>query len=236
MKKLFSRENILIAISLLLAIAVFVAGCDSTSQTSSSSSVSNNASDISSAISEIESIISSDVSSASSAAPVVSTIDPNHPYYNLIKSVSSLDGTRRGYGFGLEVDAKNRPYLAQSQQREFAKYGMTAITDDSGKIYLTFDEGYEAGYTSRILDVLKAKNCTATFFVTMYYVKSQPALVRRMINEGHVVGNHSANHPSMPTISVEKMIDEIMSLHNYVLNNFGYEMKLFRPPTGAYSI
>lgn len=211
----------------------------STTSNVSSNNISSTFSDLSSddASSDISSV-SSSVSSnnVSSSAPVVPTIDPNHPYYNVILAVSGLDGTRHGYGFGLDVDPQNRPWLAQSQQNELAQYGMTAITNDTGKIYLTFDEGYEAGYTSRILDVLKEKNCTATFFVTMHYVKAQPALVRRMINEGHVIGNHSTTHPSMPTIKVEQMIDEIMSLHNYVLENFGYEMKLFRPPTGAYSV
>ena len=57
-------------------------------------------------------------------------------------------------------------------------------------VYLTFDEGYEAGYTEQILDVLKENDVKATFFITAHYVNSQPDLVKRMINEGHIVGNH----------------------------------------------
>ena len=60
-------------------------------------------------------------------------------------------------------------------------------------IYLTFDEGYEAGYTSKILDVLKENNVKAAFFITGHYLNSQEELVKRMINEGHIVGNHSSH-------------------------------------------
>ena len=85
------------------------------------------------------------------------------------------------------------------------------------------------------LDVIKEKNVSAVFFVTMPYVEDEPELIQRMIDEGHAVGNHSASHLSMPTLSVEKMIDEVMVLHDYVVENFGYEMHLFRPPMGEYS-
>jgi hypothetical protein len=70
----------------------------------------------------------------------------------------------------------------------------------------------------------------------MYYVEEQPDLVRRMIDEGHIVGNHSNNHPVMPKRTVEKMIYEVMSLHDYVKEHFGYEMFLFRHPTGEFSV
>ena len=87
-----------------------------------------------------------------------------------------------------------------------------------------------------MLDTLKEKNVKGVFFVTMHYVTSEPEMVKRMINEGHAVGNHTNNHPVMPTLSIDKMVDEVMSLHNYVKDTFGYEMHLFRPPTGEFSI
>ncbi len=61
-------------------------------------------------------------------------------------------------------------------------------------IYLTFDSGYENGYTEKILDVLKEKNAPATFFVTGHYMSSNPEIIKRMKDEGHIVGNHTVNH------------------------------------------
>ena len=72
-------------------------------------------------------------------------------------------------------------------------------------VYLTFDEGYEAGYTNTILDVLKKNEVSATFFITAHYVNTQPDLVKRMIDEGHIIGNHTVNHYSMPDLTDEKI-------------------------------
>lgn len=77
-------------------------------------------------------------------------------------------------------------------------YSAYYLGDTSKKVlYLTFDEGYENGYTSKILDILKSNNATAAFFVTTPYIKSNPELIKRMVNEGHLVCNHSTKHPSM---------------------------------------
>ena len=163
-------------------------------------------------------------------------------YYNSIvdgkidvSSVLNLPSGKNGYGPGTNVNGDNRPTGAVKLQNTYSKYDAYFIAEKSDKIYLTFDEGYENGYTEKILDILKEKNCTAVFFVTMDYVKKNPALVRRMIDEGHVLGNHSVNHLSMPTLSVEKCISEIVDLHKYVREKFNYEMFLFRPPMGEYS-
>ena len=159
--------------------------------------------------------------------------------------LESLPTQSYGYGPGKTSGGKRAPY-AEGDQKKYSKYGANFIAPDNGKIYLTFDCGYEYTATNsdgskyrvteKILDVLKEKNAKGVFFVTMYYVKSQPDLVQRMIDEGHVVGNHSNNHPVMPKLSIDKMIYEVMSLHDYVKENFGYEMFLFRPPTGEFSI
>ena len=89
--------------------------------------------------------------------------------------------------------------------------------------------------TEWILDVLKEKETKAVFFVTMPYCKSNPDLVRRMIDEGHAVGNHTNNHPVMPSETIDSMVYEITSLHDYVEQNFNYTMTLFRFPTGEFS-
>lgn len=149
--------------------------------------------------------------------------------------LEAMDTTKHGYGQGVHVDDANRPHGAMNEQKKYGEYDAYFIAPDDGNIYLTFDEGYENGYTAKILDVLKAKDVKAVFFVTMDYCESEPELVQRMIDEGHAVGNHSVNHKSMPTLSVDKMVEEVMVLHDYVKEHFGYEMHLFRPPMGEYS-
>lgn len=150
-------------------------------------------------------------------------------------ALSALDNTKNGWGQGNEVDDENRPTSCLSFQNTYKDYDAYFIGDDTKSIYLTFDEGYENGYTSQILDVLKEKKCPAVFFVTMPYVKENPDLIRRMIDEGHTVGNHTVNHPSMPTVSLETAANEITELHDYVQKEFNYTMTLFRPPMGEWS-
>ncbi len=120
-------------------------------------------------------------------------------------------------------------------QETFGALGGVFIMPDEPKLYLTFDEGYENGYTPQILDTLKEKNVKATFFITRGYAEGNPELVQRMINEGHTVGNHSWSHPSMPDLSPEQAREEIVLLHQYVREHFGVVMTLFRPPMGEYS-
>ena len=102
-------------------------------------------------------------------------------------------------------------------------------------IYLKFDEGYEAGYTPKILDVLKQNNVKATFFITAHYLNTQSDLVKQMIDEGHIVGNHTVNHKSMPSLTQEQINSEVMDLHKAIYSKFEYEMKYLRPPMGEYS-
>lgn len=113
--------------------------------------------------------------------------------------------------------------------------GIAMGNKESKKVYLTFDLGYEAGYTDKILDTLKANDVTATFFITAHYLNTNEDLVKKMIENGNDVGNHTVNHYSMPSISDEKIEEEVMKLHTAVYEKTGYEMKYFRPPKGEYS-
>lgn len=149
--------------------------------------------------------------------------------------LEAMDTKVHGWGLGPHTDGEGRPIDATRAQDKYGKYDAYYILPSNGKIYLTFDEGYENGYTSKILDVLKKKGVKAVFFITMPYAKSEPELVQRMIDEGHVVGNHSVKHKSMPTLSIDEQIREVMDLHDYVKDCFGYEMTLFRPPMGEFS-
>jgi len=146
-----------------------------------------------------------------------------------------LDNTKQGWGQGTQVDKDKRPVSCTQFQNKYGKYGSVFIKDNAKRIYLTFDEGYENGYTSKILDSLKEKKVPAVFFVTYDYAKRNHDLVQRMINEGHVVGNHSYTHPSMPTLSISKASDEVSKMHSYIKENFNYTMTLFRPPMGEFS-
>ncbi|MEF9987745.1 MAG: polysaccharide deacetylase family protein [Christensenella sp.] len=150
-------------------------------------------------------------------------------------AISALDGTKDGWGQGLEKDALNRPTGSLSAQEKFGKYDAFFIMPEEQKFYLTFDEGYENGNTGAILDVLKSKGQKATFFVTYSYVRDNPALTERMIAEGHVIGNHSVTHRSMPELSLKEARNEIVKLHQYMRDTYGIEMTVFRAPMGEYS-
>lgn len=150
--------------------------------------------------------------------------------------LESLDNTLHEYGCGRNYNS-TRPQLPDICQSKWSDFNAIFLEADTPTIYLTFDCGYEfQNLTARILDILQDKNIKAVFFVTMYYCKSQPQLVQRMIDEGHIIGNHSGNHRSMPTLSLDEMVAQIMELHEYVKDTFGYEMTLFRPPKGEYSM
>ena len=151
------------------------------------------------------------------------------------EAISALDGTKDGWGQGLEKDDLNRPVGALSAQETYGKYSALFIMPEEQKFYLTFDEGYENGNTAAILDVLKEKDQKATFFVTYSYVRDNPALVQRMIDEGHVIGNHSVRHLSMPDLTLEEARGEIVTLHTFMRDTYGVEMTVFRPPMGEYS-
>lgn len=135
---------------------------------------------------------------------------------------------------------RNSEHIPPTAQQEIniSQYDAYYIGDTSEKIiYLTFDEGYEAGYSGQILDVLKENDVKATFFVTGHYLNTQPELVKRMAEEGHIVGNHSFNHLDHTTVTDEEMVEDIESCQRLITETIGYEMpKFFRPPAGVYSI
>ena len=150
--------------------------------------------------------------------------------------ISSLDNTKIQWGPGVQYDEKNRPVSCLQLQEKYGQYGAVFLEEDQPVLYLTFDEGYENGFTGQILDVLKEKETSAVFFVTMPFVKDNPDLIQRMIDEGHVVGNHSTKHLSMPDMTMEDMEKDLMELHTYMEENFQYTMTLFRPPMGEFSV
>lgn len=122
---------------------------------------------------------------------------------------------------------------------ELATYDAYAVGNTDEKVlYLTFDEGYENGYTAPLLDTLKAKGVKAIFFVTSPYIQKEPELILRMVNEGHLVANHSKSHPSMPkyTSDPQAFNEQLEDVAHHFKAVTGQDMpKLFRPPMGHYS-
>ena len=165
----------------------------------------------------------------------IDSLEKLSPYF---QEFANLKSEQIPWGPGTNFDETGKPIACVGLQSEYGKWDADFYRDGEehrGKVYLTFDEGYENGYTPKILDVLKEKGVSAVFFVTLSYAKAEPELIQRMIDEGHVVGNHSARHPNMTQISMEQMYAEVADLHNYISENFGYDMYLFRPPEGAFS-
>ena len=127
-----------------------------------------------------------------------------------------------------DVGSKNKQILEENN-------GICMGRDGEKIIYLTFDSGYEAGYMDKILTTLKENNVKATFFITAHYLNSATEEVEKMVNDGHIIGNHTVNHKSMPSINNETIEKEIMQLHQSMYEKFGYEMKYLRPPKGEFN-
>ena len=149
--------------------------------------------------------------------------------------IGVLDATKRGWGHGGPTDSSGRSDGAVLYQEKYGHLNAIFIGPNENRVFLTFDEGYEKGFTPSILDTLGSRGVSAVFFITLPYAQKNPELVRRMIDEGHIIGNHSARHPSFPDIPLHDAARDIMQLHDYIKTNFGYEMTLFRPPMGEFS-
>ncbi len=121
---------------------------------------------------------------------------------------------------------------------QYDAYYIDRESSDKGEkvMYLTFDCGYENGYTDQMLDVLKKHDAKGCFFVTMTYIRDNPDIVKRMKEEGHQVGNHTVHHPCLPEMSVEEQKKELEECADFMEEETGYPMdKYFRPPCGEYS-
>jgi peptidoglycan-N-acetylmuramic acid deacetylase len=123
-------------------------------------------------------------------------------------------------------------FMAMLQKNEAIFLGNT----ERKELYLTFDNGYENGYTPQILDVLKEKKVPAAFFVTGHYVQDQTKLLQRMVNENHLIGNHSWSHPDLSQVSNLQIKSELEKVKEAVSKQTGQQsMKFVRPPRGVFS-
>ena len=145
-----------------------------------------------------------------------------------------LDTTLRSYWFRrTSTHTQPTPGLSKSL---IEKYGVVVLGRPEQKyLYLTFDLGYEQGFTARILDVLHENNVPAAFFVTGLTIRTRPDLVKRIARDGHVVANHTVHHPSLPSLTLEEIKMEIIEPDNMVADLTGQLTHFFRPPMGHYS-
>ena len=157
---------------------------------------------------------------------------------NRAKQTMLMEQAADNWGLGFGESGKEQQPTGTVPAQELAKEDAYYIGSDTEKvIYLTFDCGYENGNTEKILDALKKHQAPATFFVVGHFLESAPELVKRMVEEGHVVGNHTFHHPDMSAISsLDSFRQELDSVRELYQTITGEEMiRYYRPPQGKYS-
>ena len=140
--------------------------------------------------------------------------------------------------WGLSFRTEGAPPVGTAGSYQLAQYDAAYLGDASKPVlYLTFDAGYENGCTEKILDVLKKHNVPAAFFLVGHYMEKNADLVRRMVAEGHTVGNHTMHHPDMSKIADKEAFSrELTELEHLYQEITGEQMpKYYRPPQGIYS-
>ena len=174
------------------------------------------------------------ITASKKAETTTKAVETTAPTAKAVAGLDSLSTEKVVWGPGNIVEHKqpNDPLLLQ---KRFSNMDAQWLLNDEKKICLTFDEGYENGYTPQILDTLKEKGVKAIFFVTYDFASQNPELVKRMIDEGHIVGNHSYRHYTMDEVSDDVAKEEVSYLHKYVKDKFGYTMSYFRFPKGEFS-
>lgn len=168
-----------------------------------------------------------DLSSFNIQYPVKTAVAPT--------SLQNLKVKSEMTGFTSKKSENNIPTDALTYVSKYAHLGGVFLAPLVNTVYITFDCGYEGGVTNQILDTLKLKNVRCAFFITGQYARENPALVLRMINEGHIVGNHTWSHPDCPQKDLLTVQEDIFKLQDYVKTTYNYDMKLFRYPYGYFS-
>ncbi len=156
----------------------------------------------------------------------------------VVLSCARKEDTLPTGSWGLSFQTEGQAPIGNTSNDRLKEYDAVYLGDTAQKIiYLTFDAGYENGCTEQILDVLQKHNVPAAFFLVGNYLEQNPDLVKRMVAEGHTVGNHTYHHYDMSKISnMESFRKELGSLEELYLELTGEEMpKYYRPPQGIYS-
>ena len=140
-------------------------------------------------------------------------------------------------GWGLSFGNPGAAPAGPLSQQRLSELGAAYLDEDGGKVlYLTFDAGYENGYTEQILDVLKKQEVPAAFFLVGDYLERIADLVRRMVKEGHIVGNHTLRHPDMQKLDDAAFEAELRGVEELYTDITGQTLpQYYRPPQGLYS-
>lgn len=150
----------------------------------------------------------------------------------MIFSLFGLNANAIGFGVGKNFKGE-RPNL---ENEIITGNNGFAIGPDNNYIYLTFDCGYEAGYTLDILTTLRKNNVKATFFITGHYLNSSRDIVKKMIDDGHIIGNHTYSHKDFTASSESEIINDVKKLEDNFYKEFNINMsKYVRPPRGEYN-
>ena len=140
--------------------------------------------------------------------------------------------------WGLSFRQEGAPPVGNAGRDQLANYDAVYLGDiHQKKLYLTFDAGYENGCTEKILDILKAHQVPAAFFLVGNYIEKNADLVRRMVEEGHIVGNHTMHHYDMSKLTDKAAFEkELTDLETLFREKTGKELpRFYRPPQGTYS-
>ena len=140
--------------------------------------------------------------------------------------------------WGLSFPSAGATPNGPASEEKLREYDAAYVGNSEEKVlYLTFDAGYENGYTASILDTLQKHNVKAAFFLVGNYLQKNGDLVRRMVEEGHIVGNHTMTHPDMSAITDKAAFEKELAGPEALFQELtGKEMpRFYRPPRGVYS-
>ena len=229
------KKKSLLSVLICLLAAVLVTGCSTGIPVKNGSET---LPDHSSPLSEEEkSGIDPSPEASAEPSPIDSAMPDSSSEERPIFDLATLSNESHGWGFVKkkgekpDIDAGTVDLF-----QTYSTYFVSAPKEGEKTLFLTFDEGYENGYTAKILDILKEYEVPAAFFVTGPYLKDESDLVKRMVEEGHIVGNHTIHHPSMPTVFENDVLaDEMLDLERQFYEMTGLNMKYMRPPRGEYS-
>lgn len=169
--------------------------------------------------------------------PIVKPVVEQEPLPEIDENAIEGTGSNKKIGFGvLMTSDESQPGIPQEWLNIFHQYeGYYLVPNQEKKVYLTFDLGYESGFTVSLLDTLKAMQVPATFFLLGQYIEKNPEIVKRIALEGYAVGNHSYYHESLPSLTEQEIIrdtQKCLTLYHQVTNR---KMHLYRPPMGEFS-
>ncbi|MFI3329870.1 MAG: polysaccharide deacetylase family protein [bacterium] len=142
-----------------------------------------------------------------------------------------------GYGYGIPKESTNiRPYPGDEYHNTITNNNGIYLAEDTNKVYLTFDNGYENGYTKDMIDILYNNDVVGVFFITGHYLKENSELVKYMLEKNQLVANHSYSHKDFQKLSKEEIQSDIKKLEDLYKEVTDEEFTMFfRPPEGTFN-